>query len=477
MANYLINSPSSETVGTDAADLFDLRELQGTTIFGGEGNDTVSATTLNASAVKLNAGAGADEITVTADGTLFRGSIFAGSGNDDITAEAAFSAAVVRGGSGSDTIDLMARLDGTSTLDKSTVNGNDNNDLITAVVLTGSDSSFIAGGKGRDTVNLTFSGANAFTINGGAGHDDIDLTAAGSLSSFVINGGNGKDSIDFSAGAVAGLSANSLVDGGALGDLIRFGDNTDVAFAAGSATIAGGAGADTILFSAGLDLNEGFVLGGDGQDSVKISATFDGGTLNGGAGADTITLSTYAVSGSNGGYAQGGAGADVFNLGSKGTVVSGGVYESGGTTLGYASFDESNLSNLDVVSAGYSIAAASGDTTDDIELFTISQDVVTAVAETNIKNPATFTATNGVATFTSTFDNTLTARVVELDRLLGKGAAAAFTDGSGNSTYVFVQGGSAAGSGTDDDLVIQVTTAVTALVVAGNSAISVQAGI
>ena len=183
------------------------------------------------------------------------------------------------------------------------------------------------------------------------------------------------------------------------------------------------------------------------------------------------------MSGSNGGYAQGGAGADVFNLGSKGTVVSGGVYESGGTTLGYASFDESNLSNLDVVSAGYSIAAASGDTTDDIELFTISQDVVTAVAENSIKNPATFTASNGVATFTSTFDNTLTARVVELDRLLGKGAAAAFTDGSGNSTYVFVQGGSAAGSGTDDDLVIQVTTAVTALVVAGNSAISVQAGI
>ena len=37
MANFLINSPSSETVGTDAADLFDLRAIQGNTVFGGEG--------------------------------------------------------------------------------------------------------------------------------------------------------------------------------------------------------------------------------------------------------------------------------------------------------------------------------------------------------------------------------------------------------------------------------------------------------
>ena len=204
MANFLINSPSSETVGTDAADLFDLRTIQGTTIFGGEGADTVSATTLAGSAAKLNAGAGADEITVTAGGTLFAGSIFAGSGNDVITADALFSAAIIRGGSGNDTIDVMAGA--ASTINKSTINGNDNADYITAVILSGSDSSFIAAGKGKDTVNLTFSGANAFTINGGAGHDAIDLTAVGSLSSFIINGGKGKDSITFSGGAVAGLA-------------------------------------------------------------------------------------------------------------------------------------------------------------------------------------------------------------------------------------------------------------------------------
>ena len=162
-------------------------------------------------------------------------------------------------------------------------------------------------------------------------------------------------------------------------------------------------------------MNQGFILGGDGLDSIKISAQFGGGTLNGGAGADTITLSTYAGSGAAGGNIQGGAGADVFNLGDAGTLVSGDSDgQSGGSTLHYASFDESNLANLDVVSSTFG-SAASGDNALNQKLFTISQDVVsTAVAENSIKNPATFTATNGVATFTSTFDNTLTARAVEL---------------------------------------------------------------
>ena len=105
-------------------------------------------------------------------------------------------------------------------------------------------------------------------------------------------------------------------------------------------------------------MNEGFILGGDGLDSIKISAQFGGGTLNGGAGADTITLSTYARSGQAGGNLQGGAGADVFNLGAAGTLVSGDSDgQSGGSTLHYASFDESNLANLDVVSATFGSAA------------------------------------------------------------------------------------------------------------------------
>ena len=153
-------------------------------------------------------------------------------------------------------------------------------------------------------------------------------------------------------------------------------------------------------------MNEGFILGGDGLDSIKISAQFGGGTLNGGAGADTITLSTYGRSGQAGGNLQGGAGADVFNLGDAGTLVSGDSDgQSGGSTLHYASFDESNLANPDVVSP----RSAAPHQVITLRTMCRSPSAKTwcrPLLQKTIKNPATFTASNGVATFTSTFDNT-----------------------------------------------------------------------
>ena len=53
-----------------------------------------------------------------------------GAATNAITADRAFSAAVLRGGSGNDTIILGAGA--ASTLDKSTIGGNDNADLIKA---------------------------------------------------------------------------------------------------------------------------------------------------------------------------------------------------------------------------------------------------------------------------------------------------------------------------------------------------------
>ena len=100
---------------------------------------------------------------------------------------------------------------------------------------------------------------------------------------------------------------------------------------------------------------------------------------------------------------------------------------------------------------------------------------MTASIATNIGNPATFTATNGTATFTSTFDQTLTARTVELDRILTKGQTLTFTDGTGQKDYIFIQGGSS-GGGNADDLIVEVETAVGAIALAaGTTSISIRA--
>lgn len=474
MANFLINSPSSETVGTNSNDLFVLQAIQGVSVFGLEGNDTFSAVGLAGSAALLNAGAGNDAITLTAStsGSLFKGSVFAGAGNDVITAAQDFSAAVLRGGSGNDTIVLKA--DAGNAIDKSTINGNDNSDLIQGTVIVDSESSLIAAGKGKDTIDLRFSGANAFTINGGAGHDSITLSADAKLSAFVVAGGDGFDTIIFEAGAAAQISGNSNIDGGALNDLIEF--DAAVATTVGSATIAGGDGADTIRFTAGADILGGFINAGAGNDSVYIRNIFNAGSLNGGDGQDSLTIGTFNESGA--GVIIGGLGADSISLGDKGSIAVGtGGYAgtTGGSTLGYASFDQSNLAAYDKVSAGVTFTDNTSGAAQGLQnLFNIRQDVVDGTVASSIAGLSTFgTDGAGVATFTSTFSNLVTARVEELDRVLGAGQSVLFQNGAGTETFVFMQGGTA-GSGTDNDLLVRTNVSANKLNAGSVSSLSVQ---
>ena len=472
MANYLITSPSSETVGTDSNDLFVLQSIQGNTVFGLEGNDTITAGNAAASSVLLNAGADNDIINVTA-GSLFEGNIYAGSGNDSLILDRDFSASVIRGGTGNDSIFI----EGAGALDRTTVNGNDNADFISAAVAV-SNSSFFGGGKGKDTLNFDFiSGAAGFTINGGEGHDSLVFGAsgAGSLSSFAIAGGDGYDTIVFEDLAANNLSSNFIIEGGALNDLMRF--QSGVTTTVGSATIGGGAGADTIQFSAGVSLANGYINAGAGHDSVYISAAFNNGTLNGGAGADSITLGTYAASASNGGLIVGGLGADSISLGAGSFAATTGsrtvVGASGGSVLGYTSFDQSNLAEFDSVSAGATITQATGTIsgTQDANLFTISQDVVSSTVGASLAVANFSTNSVGAVTFTSTFSNLLTARVEEIDKTLAVGQTVAFSNGAGTERYVFMQGG-AASSGTAGDLLIKVNSAD--VLVGGGSAMIVQ---
>lgn len=475
MANFLITSPSSETVGTNSNDLFDLQALQGNTVFGLEGNDTVTANiTVAGSAALLNAGAGNDIFNVTG-GLLYEGNIFAGSGNDSLTLGRDFSAAIVRGGSGDDTILLAAN----GSLDRTTVNGNDNADFISANISAGSNSSFVGGGKGKDTINLDFaSGANAFTINGGLGHDSIVFSAvgAGNLFAFQVAGGDGFDTLRFGVTGSNNLSGSFNINGDALSDSLVFAGQ--VTTTEGSATIGGGAGADTIQFLSGASITQGFINAGAGLDSVFINDAFNAGTLNGGAGADSITLLTYAQSASNGGVIFGDLGSDVLSLGAASFNAVTGSYVidggSGGSVLGYASFDQSNLASFDNVSASVAIVRT-GTTisgTVDANLFNVRQDVVDATIGSNLAVAQFTTNAGGAVTFTGTFSNTLTARALELDRVLAAGQTVAFSNGAGTSRYVFMQGG-AAGSGTDNDLLIQVNSA-DLLIANSVSSVSVQ---
>jgi hypothetical protein len=421
MANFLINSPSSESVGSNTSDLFDLQVLQGVSVFGVEGADTITAlNTLGAaSSTRLNAGKGADTITLSAS-TMENSFILAGMGKDVLDVQKGLSSTVVRGGAGLDTMNFSGSLAST------TVNGNDMADLISAEIADASSAGFLAAGAGKDVLSASFiSGANEFTVNGGLGHDSLSLSqdAAGTgiLTDFAVAGGGGLDTIGFDALAVGGLSGEFDIGGGDQNDLIQF--NGANLSAVGTATIGGGQGADTIQFSAVVDLAAGNINGGAGADSISISAAFADGTINAGLGLDTITLITSVVTGDY--QAQeilGDDGADKYNLGTT-TIAATGTSITAGATLRYGSFDESNLETTDFASAAFTFSGGAG--SGNAGFFTIEQDVATATIANGI-GVTNFSGTNGIAGFTSTFAGDLTARVTELDRVLTKGQTISF---------------------------------------------------
>jgi hypothetical protein len=478
MANFLINSPSSNTVGTNTSDLFDLTVLEGVSIFGVDGKDTITAdpTIADASSTRINAGKGADTITLSANG-LENSEIFAGMGKDLIITDKNLSSSVIRGGAGKDTIRYSAAL-----VSSTTINGNDMADVISAGFDSGSTKGFLAAGAGKDRVSAVFnSGGQNFSINGGAGHDSIEIAAvgAGVFSALIVKGGNGFDTIEFDNQATQNIAGASNINGNDLADRIIF--NGAYGVGAGTAVVGGGAGADTIRFSSTVIAENGSINGGLGKDSIYISASFgtaiseNGGTLNGGAGADSIQLAVYAVSGANGGNIFGDEGADKFDLStlSQSFVSGQATVQSGGSVLAYGAFDESNIANgFDVVSAGVGTTTHLSGNATAINLFQLRTDVVD-MSVSNGRAVADFTSTDGFATFTSTISNTVTARVEALDKVLVQGEAVAFQNGGGTVDYVFIQGGASA-SGTAGDLVVEVETATQGLTLNSVSSISVE---
>lgn len=201
------------------------------TVTTGGGNDTVIG---GSAAQDLRSGDGDDVVTLGAGGRADLGA-----GND--TATGSGDADTVIGGTGDDSIALFS---GDPLLDAS---GDDSAD----------------GGDGKDSI---LSGAGDDDLDGGAGDD---LIAAGGGANSVW-GGDGNDSI------TCGDGPNGI-DGGSGDDLIETGGGAD--------TVRAGTGNDTVTSADGTDSLDG----GSGDDLIAVQA-FRSATVAGGAGSDTVTL-------------------------------------------------------------------------------------------------------------------------------------------------------------------------------------------
>ena len=483
MANFLITTANTLQEGTSTSDTFYFNTARGISIRGADGADTLTAGTANITAVNalLAGNAGNDTINLLSSFNANQASIYGGAGNDLISASE-YSAVdtTMQGGGGNDTIGLNS-----ADIDRGNLGLNAGNDLLSSNTTAIFNSAVVALGAGADTLTAAYVSAVGSTITGGGGADTINIDDGGLVggqvngdqlgdntffgadlitisakaldSATTINGGYGNDTISASfTAANKGTFATGFINGNVGND-----DLDIIGIGSGGAAIAGSA----------------FVGGGAGADTITVSVESGGqswGTLMGGGGNDTIVYSAAAVSnafasaGTTGGFIQGGEGADSisFNGNTTGAV----------SQLLYTDATESNVSNIDTVS---STVTDSGST--DMQVYNVinvNTPLSRESAAGTIGGQEVYTGVEGIVTFTATFSDNVTDMVSALDANTTDGTVAVFSKGTMATQYLFMQGGAA---GTADDLVVKVnfsdtlasgTNIVTNVDLVGNSAIS-----
>jgi Ca2+-binding RTX toxin-like protein len=248
---------------------------------------------------------------------------------------------------------------------KKAIDFNDNGTRVKAViedqtntdlVLSGSNSIFVAMGDANDTLVLSDTGND--TVYAGSGNDSI----VGGAGADQIYGGTGADTLLAGTGnniLEAGSEAGQHLMGGAdaAGTQMLYdgqsGSDTLSAGSGGGAHLITGMGSDTLLGGTGRDilqidgapgsrasLTSGSVAGGY-NDLISHSIAGDHDTLQGGAGADVLT---------------GGAGADTLLAGTGNNMLEAGTGAGqdlvGGADTGGMQILSDYQSGSDTLSAG-----------------------------------------------------------------------------------------------------------------------------
>jgi uncharacterized delta-60 repeat protein len=233
-------------------------------VMGGDGDDTISLAGMknwNGRATLIG-GAGNDKLTLGPSGGVLTG----GTGNDKLT-----------GGKGIDRIVEVGAGGFVLTNGKLTGNGKDTIAKIDEADLTGGDGDDVmnaAGFKGKVTLR---GGAGNDSLTGGRGNDELD---GGTGTDRVV--AKVKGSVTLTGTQIIGVDTDILIgidEAWVVGSGGK--DTLNASAFTGPVTLDGGAGSDTLIGGFGDDL----LKGGAGNDSLDGGVGTD--TLNGGKGTDT----------------------------------------------------------------------------------------------------------------------------------------------------------------------------------------------
>jgi hypothetical protein len=383
------------------------------------GHDTIvfGSTLATLTASYIGGGQGNDYI---GGGTFIGDEYTAGA---DLLANAAIINSTVFGGKGRDTINF----EGNAVFSAGKVNGHEDNDTLRFA--DGSATNyFVGGGKGNDTISGDFNKLFTSSIVGGEGKDSLILSDIGSAVSVQIASdsltrgsttANGADSI-----YISGSLRTSTILGGAGNDSLT------IALSASSGNkIYLDAGNDRVSAIAGTDITNTTIYFGGGNDHFILADTgkIASGLMVMGAGDDTVTLSSMPLETSTfGGLTiRGGAGADVLLAGTN--ILTGDTAE---TVIQFQTATDSTITAYDTI-------ALDADGTDRSATYIFNWMPGGAVRGNFSGDDVT--ATNGVVTFTGTFDASVTARSIAIASAGATNDTFAYADGAGNS-YLFVMG-------------------------------------
>jgi hypothetical protein len=325
--------------GTAAADSLSGASAVASTIYGGEGRDTINLKGAGLlTAVEINGHTDNDSIIIQS-ATLSNTYVGAGKGNDAISGEfTKITTSSIIGGQGKDTLSL-----------------NDIKSGVGIVVAGDNFSRSVTEGAGADSIYLSGSILTS-TILGGGGNDSLTLAGLGGASGNKVYMDAGNDLI--SAASTTNDITNTTFYMGAGNDKFNIAQITGAKIGSGAINL--GKGADTVSFStvasqltatelAGLTIN-----GGAGADYL-----LGGGVLTDGDTAEPIiqftTSTDSTISAFDTVVAQGAkSGSYVFNYvpagAARGTFSGNGATATNGDVVFSGTFDASLTARAEFIS-------------------------------------------------------------------------------------------------------------------------------
>ena len=218
--------------------------------------------------------------------------------------------------------------------------GGAGNDLLFA----GTGFDLVDGGTGDDQLFFGAAGLNGDTVFGGTGTDTLVVTGVANLSAADLANVNGIEFLSLAAGSNSVQLGNGFIAGS--GGLVTVLGNTGAdtlnggGLTAGNrAALVGNVGADVLTGGTGDDL----LFGGADNDALRGGVGFD--NLTGGAGNDTFVFEEGDIS------AAGNAILDFIAGGSEDSIVYNGAALTNGSTSGTVSYTAVTALGDDVTNA------------------------------------------------------------------------------------------------------------------------------